>query len=371
MAQQQNTFGQDSLALSGDQVRIRELVGLPIAQGLRETLLALNAAGGDLATTRADLAGRLGVHPSTVSRRAARLVAAGLLLRVAVGAEVAWRIDWVRVLDYEPALPEVKSQKAKVKSAQAEFGAELVPELVRPAARGELHPVERGVWARRVVLACLVIPVTLARLVLRLDAAVRGACDRVTVGEPAGNIGSGAAAGGERTGAGPVRAGRVRMAGTLPFNGEVRVGPCAAGVQTGGTEVPHSPQLADKDLANKSASSSSGGSSEGRKKYIAIDWELCRDRSGKGPSLVFSKLVALGHISSEDAESFHQFLNSVRRRSSPSGLLAGERHLTKPAGYIAHVVGNGTWRDDIRREDREWFAAVVEQARRQQVVGCS
>jgi hypothetical protein len=86
---------------------------------------------------------------------------------------------------------------------------------------------------------------------------------------------------------------------------------------------------------------------------------------------VFSKLVALGHISSEDAESFHQFLNSVRRRSSPSGLLAGERHLTKPAGYIAHVVGNGTWRDDIRREDREWFAAVVEQARRQQVVGCS
>jgi DNA-binding MarR family transcriptional regulator len=372
MADNQRTFGQDSLALAGDQVRIRELTGLPLAAGLRETLLALNAAGGDLATTRADLAERLGVHPSTVSRRAARLVASGLLLRVAVGAEVAWRIDWVRVLDYDGAAePQVKSQKSKVKSAQAEFGAELLPELVRPAVRGELHVVERGVWARRVVLACLVIPVTIARLVLRLDAAVRVACDRVTLGESAGNTLSGVVAGGERTGAGSVRAGRVRMAGTLPFTGEVRVGPGAAGVQTGSGEVSHSPQLADKDLANKSASSSSGGSSEGRKKYIAIDWDLCRDRSGKGPSLVFSKLVGLGHISSEDAESFHQFLNSVRRRACPSELLAGEKHLKKPAGYIAHVVGDGTWRDDIRREDREWFAGVVEQTRRQQVVGCS
>ena len=126
--QMQTTFGQDTLALDNRQVRMRELLTLPVARGLQATLVAMDTLAGDDAHAhigRCELARALSVSASTVSRRCGQLAELGLVRRMTLGSRVNWAIEWTAVLNgITPAVASVA--KSKVKTCQPWLAAVAV-----------------------------------------------------------------------------------------------------------------------------------------------------------------------------------------------------------------------------------------------------
>lgn len=374
----QGTFGQESLALDAEQVRIREILRLPVAAGLRETLAAINAAAGDdahAAVERGELARRLACAASTVSRRCGQLATLGLVLRTKLGNRAAWSIEWSAVFAGEVAERPSGSPRNELRE-QADLSVATAVECpggatpVRLAAPGLI-----GADVVSVVLRCLVLlvcgPSVCARWWLRMDARLRSALETTS----ARRSGERGAAGvpsscGEMTPARRARRGRQTLA--LPFTRDFAVGggqrPMANSVQSCAPEVMHSPQLAkpnSKEIAASSSGGEKGTETDVKKRYLAIDWEACRTPAGSVEQ--FSKLLSQGLVSGEDRDTWQMFLNSVRRRVRGEGI-SGEKLIKSPAAFIGRVVQAGTWREDVKRVDREWWAAEVERMTQPQPV---